>query len=225
MTEASDGWYMRARGRILGPFTRTQLGSLRDRGQLSQFHELSQDRRNWVNATAVDGLFGRPAASVAARRDVTLVEVAPSPIDTPAWFYGVSDRPYGPLTHEQIVELIQAGQIRPDTPIWREGYPGWLELRDVPEFASLAGVVSGSGGFSRTLLDSEAGEGGPAVAPSIRRARLTRALMVAAVLVVLGVLAGLALFAIERDRERASRPAASGPPDRPAAGPPQVDGR
>jgi hypothetical protein len=178
-----------------------------------------------VNASTIDWLFARPSVSVSARRDVTLAEVTPSPTDAPAWFYGASDVPYGPLPYEQIVELIQVGQIRPDTPIWREGYPGWLELRDVPEFASFPGAVDGSGGFPRTLLDSEVGPGGPAGASSIRRARLSHALMVAAVLVVLGVLGGLAFFAIERDRERASRPAASGPPDRPAAGPPQVDGR
>ena len=47
MSEASDGWYMRSRGRTLGPFTRAQLESMRERGQVSQFHELSQDRRVW----------------------------------------------------------------------------------------------------------------------------------------------------------------------------------
>ena len=49
MSEGSGGWYVRSRGRVLGPFTQAQLESLRDRGQLSQFHELSRDKRVWVS--------------------------------------------------------------------------------------------------------------------------------------------------------------------------------
>ena len=127
------------------------------------------------------------------------------------------------IDREHLSSAVQPARV-PFAPWHWSGavYPGWLELRDIPEFASFPSVVNGSGRFPRTLLDSEAGEGGPAVAPSIRRARLTRALMVAAVLVVLGVLAGLALFAIERDREgppappRPARPIAR-PPGRPRA--------
>src|SRR5262249_13945233 len=62
MSEGSGGWYVRARGRTLGPFTLPQLESMRDRGQLSQFHEVSQDRRFWVSASHVPELFPKAAS-------------------------------------------------------------------------------------------------------------------------------------------------------------------
>src|SRR4051812_10864264 len=55
--EASGGWYVRARGRVLGPLAWAQLQSLRDRGQLARFHEVSQDRQSWVGADSLAQLF------------------------------------------------------------------------------------------------------------------------------------------------------------------------
>ncbi len=42
---------------MLGPFNWSQLETLRDRGQISQLHELSQDRRSWIKATDLPGLY------------------------------------------------------------------------------------------------------------------------------------------------------------------------
>ena len=54
---ADKQYYVRVRGRILGPFDLVQLRHQRDRGQLSGFHELSVDRVQWVPASTVAGLF------------------------------------------------------------------------------------------------------------------------------------------------------------------------
>ena len=73
MVEGTGGWYVRASGRVLGPFNWPQITSMRDRGQLLQAHELSQDRRSWVKATDLPGLYApavqspaRPAAGAGA---------------------------------------------------------------------------------------------------------------------------------------------------------------
>jgi S1-C subfamily serine protease len=49
--------YLRIRGRVLGPYDLENLRSLAHRGQLSRFHELSQDGTNWVCASAYPELF------------------------------------------------------------------------------------------------------------------------------------------------------------------------
>src|SRR5262245_43979974 len=54
-------WYVRIRGRVLGPFSVPQLEDLRDRGQLRIFHEVSGDRLTWQSAAAaLPELFAAP---------------------------------------------------------------------------------------------------------------------------------------------------------------------
>jgi GYF domain 2/Domain of unknown function (DUF4190) len=60
---ASEGWYVRARGRVQGPLTWAQLLALRERGQLARFDQLSRDRQTWSPADSVDGLFPRGATA------------------------------------------------------------------------------------------------------------------------------------------------------------------
>ena len=57
MSVGSGGWFVRGGGRVLGPFNWSQLETLRDRGRLSPLHELSQDRRSWIKATELRGLY------------------------------------------------------------------------------------------------------------------------------------------------------------------------
>jgi hypothetical protein len=59
-------WYLRVRGKIHGPFTLEGLKNLRDRGQLGAAHEVSQDRRSWAPASAVQELFPPPEPPRAA---------------------------------------------------------------------------------------------------------------------------------------------------------------
>ena len=61
--ERSEGWYVRARGRIQGPLTWAQLLALRERGQIARFDQLSRDRQTWSPADSVDGLFPRGASA------------------------------------------------------------------------------------------------------------------------------------------------------------------
>ncbi|MFO0806824.1 MAG: serine protease [Gemmataceae bacterium] len=43
----SRQYFVRDRGRVLGPFTREQLFDMRDRGQLQAYHEVSPDKLSW----------------------------------------------------------------------------------------------------------------------------------------------------------------------------------
>ncbi len=210
MTEASDGWYMRSRGRVLGPFTRDQLESMRDRGQLSQFHEISQDRRNWANASAIEWLFSRASTGESTRQEVPLADASPSRTAGPVWFYNEDGTAHGPIGSEQIVALFQAGRIRWDTPIWREGYPSWLAFRNVPEFASLLTSIEGSSGVIPPPSSPATGHGGARSTPSITSRRSPRVVIAAMSFAILGILGGLALFFIERHRAGVSRSAVSG---------------
>src|SRR5229473_4716393 len=64
--------YVRIRGKVLGPFGFTQLKTLRERGQFRRFHEISEDRQNWVPASTLGDLF--PGEEATAETDSQLKE-------------------------------------------------------------------------------------------------------------------------------------------------------
>jgi S1-C subfamily serine protease len=53
-----EQFFVRIRGRILGPYNRDKLRSLIARGQLARIHEISRDGVIWLSASTCDQLFG-----------------------------------------------------------------------------------------------------------------------------------------------------------------------
>src|SRR5262245_21045847 len=133
MSEGSDGWFVRARGRILGPFTLSQLSSLRDRGQLSQFHEVSPDRRSWIRAAGVPELFGKAGGGWGAFAQPSGVDAggysfavdpgaSPGPIasaSAPSWFFARGGTHHGPLDLADLQRMADTGEIGPGTLVWK----------------------------------------------------------------------------------------------------------
>jgi hypothetical protein len=50
-------WYVRVRGKTLGPFSLERLVQSRDQGQLQPSHEVSTDRQTWVPASSLAEVF------------------------------------------------------------------------------------------------------------------------------------------------------------------------
>ncbi len=186
MSEVSGVWYVRSRGRITGPFSRPQLESLRDRGQLAQFHEVSQDKQTWVSAATLSGLF---AVKVATGPPAESYGLTSSSLPLPSaqqWFYRTASGTQGPLGNEQVIALAQSGQIQADTSIWKEGLPGWLTLSEVPEFASLCSAPPGSGGADQARA---------------RRTRSSWVFVISATAGLLVILAATAIVLVDRYRK------------------------
>ncbi len=150
--EATRGWYVRARGRVLGPMTWAQLQSLRDRGQLARFDEVSQDRQSWTAAGRVPRLFAQgeassgrapsPARSSGLNDYIVLSEddvdhdaiTAGPPIEGDAEWYFARDRTQqGPVRLSQLQRMADAGEIGPDTLVWRDGLAHWTRGSAVEE--------------------------------------------------------------------------------------------
>jgi hypothetical protein len=139
-------WYIRARGRITGPFSVKQLEALRKRGQLARFHELSEDRQSWSSAALLPGLFPEPpmpggqaasAIGVDANNeayeinlDQQIDELAP---DQEQWFYMRDGATVGPVSLLALQEMASRSEIRPDCFVWKEGMPTWVNCRQVPQ--------------------------------------------------------------------------------------------
>jgi hypothetical protein len=129
-----NGFYVRMRGKVLGPFSQAQLRTLRDRGQLRRFHELSEDRRGWFSAGDITELFPpeevRTTASTA--RDVGAA--------APSWYYmDASQTQNGPVAREQLTTLYRSGALDDTTLVWQSGMPDWAPL-------SSLGLIDSTGG-------------------------------------------------------------------------------
>lgn len=125
---SSNGWYVRDRNRVTGPFDREQLEALRRRGQLARFHQVSRDRQSWVSATTLAGLFESAAPTVSIELDPPQGAVATEP--SSGWYYSLGKTPAGPVSVVDLLGLARAGTINGDTLVWCEGLPSWIALRD-----------------------------------------------------------------------------------------------
>ncbi len=164
--EGAETWYVRARGRTLGPLSWAQLQALRERGQLARFDQVSQDRQAWAPADSVQRLFPRagsggafaPAARAKERSsqrdlqsestDFLILDdryedrAGPEPAgatgDEPAsWYFAESGAPQGPVGLSELKSLAGDGRIGPGTLYWRSGLDQWTPGSDLPELSRL----------------------------------------------------------------------------------------
>ena len=58
----------------------------------------------------------------------------PAPPAPAIWHYAIGDIQYGPITSAQLVDHLSARTISRDTLVWNHEMPGWLPMKDTPEF-------------------------------------------------------------------------------------------
>jgi hypothetical protein len=148
MADEPGGWYVRARGRVLGPFNWAQLETLRDRGQLARFDEVSQDRQAWMGAASLSQLFPNSEARVGSFSSSSpsadpnaygLVnetgsrQAATSAQDLPSWFYTQGATHQGPVRLQELQQMVANGQVGPGTLVWQKGMPTWIPGHQVAE--------------------------------------------------------------------------------------------
>ena len=151
MADEHGGWYVRSKGRTLGPFSWAQLESLRDRGQLARFHEVSQDRQSWMAASGLAQLFGPSDANVELLRSPGSASAvtdrdgygfagdsSPRPMtgtgeDQPVWFFARDGTHHGPVHFGELRRMAASGEINAFTHVWKNGMPNWVPGHQIPE--------------------------------------------------------------------------------------------
>ena len=134
-------------GAILGPFSQSQLASLRDRGRFSEDDEVSHDRRSWMKASEVPGVYSRPTSVqtqsataadaewpvVSLSEDAGVVQLGVVSAAELVWFVARGDSHQGPVSQSDVERWLSTGEIGPGTLIWKQGMPTWLAASQVPE--------------------------------------------------------------------------------------------
>jgi len=54
------------------------------------------------------------------------------------WHYVQNGKALGPVPEEQLKVLLSTGTLRAEDLVWREGMPGWLAARELPELVQAA---------------------------------------------------------------------------------------
>jgi S1-C subfamily serine protease len=123
-------YYIRLRGRILGPFNVRQLRDQQDRGYFSAFHEVSTDRRTWVPAATLTELFPAEAPVALPPENRPQPETTVPHPRSPWYYLSPSGDRIGPLTDEALRAMAHAGQLTAKTFVSREGQAQWVTLAD-----------------------------------------------------------------------------------------------
>ncbi len=85
----------------------------------------------------------------------------------PVWFLAVGDTYVGPLSGQDLIQQIQAGQITWAHFIWKEGLGSWARICDVPVFQSAVPTAPASGLEARIQQQ--------ALSPQVKKAEPGRA--------------------------------------------------
>jgi hypothetical protein len=205
MAEEAACWYVRSRGRVRGPFTWLQLEQMRNRQQLAQFDELSQDKRTWTAAGRVPALFPQaPGIASVGGSDSEMKASAPVQ-SADNWHCHTPTGTVGPVAITHIVALLHQGVLNANSPVWRPGLPAWVALRDVPDLSchihssQLTGIHSRPGGPSLGSSSS--------TTPPNRSTRARQFLTTAAALLVFAAATALVALVVSNSKKTQQTPA------------------
>ncbi len=129
-------YYIRVRGKVEGPYNLPQAQALVRRGRLGRHHEVSQDRVNWKRASEFPELFATPMPRHPqnAAAPPPPAESSEVPSATPQnWYYAQDGTEQGPVSLEELRQLLHSGALNADTLVWTEGLSQWTPWLEVPE--------------------------------------------------------------------------------------------
>lgn len=117
------------------------------RGQLTKFHQVSANERDWqdyasvadelaptdLDASRSEGVVLVPDSleqAVDDNHDNLLDQLSDSGAEQRAWFYVSGKDELGPIAESEMVQMLQSGDIGPRTIVWSEGMGDWIPLKD-----------------------------------------------------------------------------------------------
>lgn len=131
--ENEEKYFVRVKGRVVGPFTVKQLNTLRVRGQFSQSNEVSADGQNWESAATLESVFGTTKKTKREIDTDTRESIAPSP-DSDQWHYSIDGEQHAATTSAKIHQMLETGDLNLRDLVWKEGMEDWAPLAEIPEF-------------------------------------------------------------------------------------------
>ncbi len=161
----AETYFVRFRGRAVGPYSLAQAQQMARKGQLSRTSEVSTDGNSWTHAAAFYEIFERPMvahdSSIGTQsRGVSVAGEAgrTTGVDTPKlpslneWYYTTGDSQMGPTSTANIITMLNAGTLATQDRVWREGLDNWVSVASVPEFSGAVAAVVPQAVSSRAVV-------------------------------------------------------------------------
>lgn len=172
MSEAT--FFVKIRGRVLGPFPSKRLTQMVRQGDLSRIHQLSSDGKSWQPASAYPELFSvATAPPVQSPNASSPREKASKPagVSSPMladdrddnqeqWYYGINDQSTGPVSTSTLERLLSSGQLATSDKLWHSGMDDWQSVSEFPEFASIVAEGNRASMPSINIDSGREGSGG-----------------------------------------------------------------
>lgn len=160
----SDRYFVRVRGRTLGPYDLDAIQKLARKAQVGRAHEVSVDGTSWASASAFPEIFDKPQNSAAAVVAAGLPDSPPSPekgdasgvvFPPPAggrglmWHYTMAGQQQGtPVDQQSLINLIAGGHVGPSDSVWNETMSDWQSVSAVPALAPYVLPTPGPAGWA-----------------------------------------------------------------------------
>ena len=136
-TESNSSYYIRIRGKVLGPYTIKQLNTLRTRGQFGQSNEVSIDGQSWQSAATLEAIFPVVIKDLKSSAEISNCNLPGTPSSEKDhrtdWYYSVNEEQQGPVSLKELQELLTLGRVNLNDLMWTEGMPEWRPASEIQE--------------------------------------------------------------------------------------------
>lgn len=115
---------------------RQEQENRRLREALSKERQVADQRHGHIERrlSVHDQAIGVDTSATPALADAAAAPALPASASGARWYYARGKERMGPVSEETVRHLLQAGAIRGDTLVWREGMADWTKAAGVDEF-------------------------------------------------------------------------------------------
>ncbi|MDX1928718.1 MAG: DUF4339 domain-containing protein [Pirellulaceae bacterium] len=161
-----DRYYVRFKGRVLGPMSGDKTKELVRRGQITRVHELSPDGIEWRKAEEFTEFYPKKPIVQVVTEAVT-EQQKPKQAEAIEWFVHMDGQNQGPVEESSIRLWINSGRVTPDSLVWKDGMAEWLAAEIVcPQWFAGRAANVGSNTSAKTVNGSDSLE---AICTELRR--------------------------------------------------------
>lgn len=183
----ADNYFVRVRGRTLGPYELDAIRQMARRAQIGRSHEVSLDGESWTSASTYPEIFERaqpPAAgpgsspepdarSSAGGDSQIYAEAGDSPSPTARqgimWYYTMGGQQQdSPIDQQSLINLIATGRVGSNDSVWNETMSTWANVAYVPQLAAYALPMPSPGGIGAWAPPGNQGDPLPHITPRAR---------------------------------------------------------
>ena len=146
----ANTYYVRVRGRVLGPYTLDAVSQMAKKAQIGRSHEMSLDGEAWRPASEFPEVFDRSLATQDVSSQLmpsfggqyppgsAVPQANPDPTG-PLWYYTFrGQQQTAAIPESALINLIATGQVGADDHVWCETMATWDVVSRVPRLATFA---------------------------------------------------------------------------------------